>query len=143
VSLHIDNNKNDSQLSESFSSEENNLSAPPVDLSLIKTAVQGKIDITQKLVDHLLKIYPEHLENIKGHIERHDAELLRQTAHTLKGTVANFGAHTAVALAQQLEKSGKESRFDQAGEILLQLKEEMKRIDRFFTEAEWQKEFQE
>lgn len=115
---------------------------PPVDLTLIRTAVRGKMDVTNKLVDHLLTIGPNHLANIREHIDQEDAESLRKTAHALKGTVGNFGAKTAFLLAQQIESLGKDSHISQAKEPLLKLEKEMARIKRYFKESDWQKEFE-
>lgn len=134
--------KNDSQSNKHGTAGVDESLPPPVDLTLIKTAVQGKMDVTNKLVDHLLTIAPSHLANIREHIDQQDAESLRKTAHALKGTVGNFGAKMAFSLAQQIENMGKNSQISQAKELLLELEKEMARIIEYFTENDWQKEFE-
>lgn len=79
-----------------------------IDLTVMRKALHGKEDLLRKLMDHLAATAPGQLEAIRRHLEAGEAEPVRTTAHTLKGTLANFGAEAATALAAELEKRGKE-----------------------------------
>jgi HPt (histidine-containing phosphotransfer) domain-containing protein len=51
--------------------------------------------------------YPRTLSEIRGAIQQSDPESLGKAAHTLKGAVSNFGAHSAVQAALTLEDMAK------------------------------------
>jgi len=50
--------------------------------------------------------YPKLLSQLRDAISRDDAETVERTAHTVKGSVGNFGSTSAVEAAIRLEKMG-------------------------------------
>jgi len=53
------------------------------------------------------------LVELKDAIELSDGDLIRRTAHSLKGSSRNIGAVDLAANAESLEKAGREGNFDQ------------------------------
>jgi HPt (histidine-containing phosphotransfer) domain-containing protein len=66
--------------------------------------------VTIFLEDHL-----KQLADIASAIRSRDGQALGHAAHTLKGSVSNFGANEARAAAQALERMGKQGTFDGVG----------------------------
>lgn len=64
-----------------------------------------------EIVALFLETYPQLLSTIGDAIAREDAAGLRRAAHTLKGSVANFGAKAVVEQAAALETMGKNGSF--------------------------------
>jgi two-component system sensor histidine kinase/response regulator len=65
----------------------------------------------RQLLSELARIFlddcPTRLSAIQAGVERCDAAALREAAHALRGSVANFGATRAVEAALKLELMGK------------------------------------
>ncbi len=67
--------------------------------------------------------YPKVLEEIRAAIANRDAKQLENSAHTLKGSVANFGAAVVVSSALRLERMGRAAEFQETSEALRALEE--------------------
>ena len=61
---------------------------------------------------------PRALAEIRDAVARGDAAKLENAAHALKGSVANFGAHSAVEAAFRLEQMGRAGQLGEALETL-------------------------
>jgi PAS domain S-box-containing protein len=72
----------------------------------------GDRQFLQELVGLFRADSPKRMREIRDAIGRGDAEALRQAAHALKGSVANFFAADAVEAARKLEQAGR------AGDLL-------------------------
>lgn len=70
----------------------------------------------------------ERISVLRNSLEADDAELLRKTAHALKGASANVGALHMKDIAQQLEALGKSSSMAGAAALIEQLEVEFKRV---------------
>ncbi|MDH3393488.1 MAG: Hpt domain-containing protein, partial [Desulfobulbaceae bacterium] len=46
---------------------------------------------------------PQQIQTLQGAVADNDIKQARETAHTLKGSLANFGARAAMELAAELE----------------------------------------
>ncbi len=73
------------------------------------------------------------LQQLREAIEHEDFVLLERTAHSVKGSIANFGAQPAVEAAARLEAAGRERLPDEARRAFTELKSE---IERFVPVAE-------
>jgi two-component system, sensor histidine kinase and response regulator len=73
------------------------------------------------------------LLQLRKAIEHEDFMLLERTAHSIKGSIANFGARTAVNAAARLEEAGRERQPDEARRACAELENE---IERFVPVAE-------
>ncbi|OVE79862.1 hypothetical protein BVY01_01345, partial [bacterium I07] len=68
-----------------------------------------------------------------------DPYQIERKAHSLKGTVASFGAMRAYDLAYELESMGRSSATERRTEVYEQLKVEMAHLKLFFGTGEWEK----
>ena len=111
---------------------------PDVDLSRAMETVDGDKDLLKELVHQLMEEYPGRLGEIQSTIDQDEPEKLERTAHSFKGAIGNFGAQNAYDLAFELEILGKDQQLVKASEVLVRLKEEMGRIDSYFSTGQWE-----
>ena len=108
-----------------------------IDLSRAMEVVDGDKGLLRSLVEDFLEDYPQHLEELENLIARNDSAKVERKAHSLKGSIGNFGVGEAYELAYQIETLGKESRLEEAADVLRKLEEQMNRIKAFFSLPEW------
>ena len=75
-----------------------------LDRDVALTRVGGDADLLREIATLFLDNYNGWLAELHQAISRNDAAAVEHTAHGLKGSVANFGAHAAVAAALEVEK---------------------------------------
>jgi HPt (histidine-containing phosphotransfer) domain-containing protein len=68
-----------------------------------------------EVVTIFLEDHKKQLDEIERAIRDRDGQALGRAAHTLKGSVSNFGAREAREAAQALEKMGKQDELEGAG----------------------------
>ena len=85
--------------------------------------VGGDEELLKEIAVIFLDDYPKVLSEIRAAIANGDARQLEASAHTLKGSAANFGAAAVVAAALQLEKMGRAARLEQAAASVSALEE--------------------
>jgi len=90
------------------------LQEPVFDRATALSRVGGDLDLLKEIAALFLEEYPRELDDIHKALATGDAHMLERSAHGLKGSVANFGARTAVDAAFQLEQLGKAGKLDQA-----------------------------
>ena len=95
-----------------------NPTSNPLDRDAILDRVGGDESLLKEITDIFLSEYPSLLAEIREAIQRSDPASLERSAHTLKGSVSNFGADDATQAAYQLEILGRKRRLDQAPEAL-------------------------
>lgn len=74
-----------------------------------------------EIIDIFFEEYPDRKDLIRKAIDEYDSELLRTTAHGLKGVISHFHAEEPRILALKLEEKGANKDFDQVEEINYQL----------------------
>jgi HPt (histidine-containing phosphotransfer) domain-containing protein len=74
------------------------------------------------------------MADIRQAIDQRDASKLHQAAHTLRGSVGNFGARAATLAAQRLETDGRERDWSQAEKDWTALEEAISRLEPAFAE---------
>ncbi len=111
--------------------------AAPADISVLLETVGGDRDLVGELASMFLEDYPAQMASIRDAVELGDAKSLHESAHKLKGSVANFGASAARELAAALELMGREGRAGDAPEVLKRLEMEMELLDRYLGSAPW------
>ncbi|MCX5864806.1 MAG: Hpt domain-containing protein [Deltaproteobacteria bacterium] len=109
----------------------------PVDLTEMKKTVGGKIEVIRVLVDHVLVDFPEKLRQLRHGLAVGDAGQVRIIAHTLKSSLASFGAAEARDIARALEVCGSTGELAQAEALLPQLEQHIERIVVFFSGPDW------
>ncbi|HRE91673.1 MAG TPA: response regulator, partial [Myxococcota bacterium] len=85
----------------------------------------GDKSFLSNLVSLFADTSPRQLQAIREAIEARSGQALYRAAHQLKGSVSNFGAANAYALASQLEALGKADNLEAAGPILESLEAEL------------------
>jgi HPt (histidine-containing phosphotransfer) domain-containing protein len=80
---------------------------PLVDHGLALSRAGGDIALLREIAMLFLDNYGQWLTEIRDAAVRGDASALERTAHSLKGSVANFGAGAAVKAALELEQLGR------------------------------------
>jgi PAS domain S-box-containing protein len=68
----------------------------------------GDARLLGELIEMFLADCPRMVSEVRSAIDAKDTEALRQAAHALKGSVANFAATPAVDAARRLERMGKD-----------------------------------
>jgi len=110
---------------------------PPLDLAAALRIVDGDPELLLDLITMFLEDYPKAIEELQEAISCEDALRTERLAHSLKGAVMNFGAHTAQSLAYDLECLGHQGELAHASLVLQQLEHELRRIAAFVTEQDW------
>jgi HPt (histidine-containing phosphotransfer) domain-containing protein len=99
------------------------LPEPSLDRELALSRVGGDLELLREIAALFLDECPRALLEIHQAIAGGDAGKLENAAHSLKGSVANFGASTAVAAAFRLEQMGRARELIEAPEALRALEQ--------------------
>jgi len=87
--------------------------------------VGGDLELLKEIAALFLEDYPRSLDEIHRALASGDAKALENSAHGLKGSVANFGARAAVDAAFQLEQLGRAHKLDQVPQALAALEQSL------------------
>jgi two-component system, sensor histidine kinase and response regulator len=104
------------------------------DISEALERVDGDTELLKELATLFLCECPRWMAEIRQAIDQRDASKLHQAAHTLKGSVGNFGARAAFLAASQLETDGREKEWIQAEKDWAALAEAISRLEPAFVE---------
>jgi len=85
-------------------------------------------DLLRELVGLFLEDSPALLNDLRAGVAGQDAAKVERAAHTLKGSVGNFGAKGTAELALRLEIMGRTRDLGGAPEALTALERELQRI---------------
>jgi HPt (histidine-containing phosphotransfer) domain-containing protein len=102
-----------------------------LDRDAILERVGGDVEFLQELAGIFAEDSPRLLQEIRAAITAGDPHGLEYAAHTLKGSIANFGAESARETAFRLEMLGRNGNLAPATEICSVLEREVAQ----FTEA--------
>jgi two-component system sensor histidine kinase/response regulator len=78
-----------------------------LDRALALSRVGGDEELLREIAVLFLDDYPQLVTKIQDALLRNDAQDLERASHSLKGSVANFGAEPAYQAALELEKIGR------------------------------------
>lgn len=78
-----------------------------VDRAELVERVEGDLDLLVILVESYLSRLPERVSKIEEAVRSRDAAALADSAHTLKGSTANFSKGEVHRLSSELEEKGK------------------------------------
>lgn len=87
--------------------------------------MDGDAEMLTELASLFLDDCPELLMEVKRAYEERDPAGLSQAAHSLKGSVSNFGARRAYNAAFRVEQSARVSNWDDCGAACRQLESEI------------------
>ena len=102
------------------------------DLNAALERVGGDQELLKEIAQLFLDDAPGGLALIREAVEKNDALALQRAAHSLKGSVANFGAEETVEAAYQLEQMGANGKLDGAKDVFVVL-EPVKMIRMFVS----------
>lgn len=95
-----------------------NQSVSYLDREAVLDRVGGDEALLKEIAGIFLTEYPSLIDGIREAITQKDAHRLEHCAHTLKGSVSNFGVDAATEAAYQLEILARRKNLDQAPEAL-------------------------
>ncbi len=70
-----------------------------------RLASPGRPDFISMLIDQFVEEAASHVGTLRDAAQRHDGQVLRDTAHNLKGSSRTIGARRLASLCAQLENS--------------------------------------
>jgi HPt (histidine-containing phosphotransfer) domain-containing protein len=96
------------------------------------TAVLDRFENDKELLREVVALFlddcPRRLDELRAAVLRGDRAAVEQVAHSIKGSVANFAAATAVTAAQRLEMIGRDGDMTTAGAACSALEQEVNRL---------------
>jgi HPt (histidine-containing phosphotransfer) domain-containing protein len=103
------------------------LQEPEVDyaVALLVDLFGGDVELLREVVELFLRDCPARLSDVRDAVGRRDGAALARSAHSLKGSVANFAADPAVAAAQRLQLMGRTGDWAEVDEALADLETEI------------------
>jgi PAS domain S-box-containing protein len=104
------------------------------DMAVALERVDGDAELLKELAGLFKSECPQRMADIRQAIDQRDASKLYQAAHTLRGSVGNFGARAATLAAQRLETDGRERDWSQAEKDWTALEEAISRLEPAFAE---------
>ncbi|MBT6494474.1 MAG: response regulator, partial [Planctomycetaceae bacterium] len=105
-----------------------------IDWSVAMESVQGDEELLRVVAKAFLVERKEQQRELGASIESGDADGVRRTAHLLKGVSSTFGAHAAMARAEELEAKGRSNNLDGAPELFTSLCDAIDRAADVLTE---------
>jgi HPt (histidine-containing phosphotransfer) domain-containing protein len=112
-------------------------SQPPADQAYGLEWVGGDRDLLMELTAIFLADHPDRIAALSQAIAAGDAAGIQHVAHTIKGSVAGFGAHRARSLAVQLEGLGRAKQVSDAPAVFSELAGELERLVQHLQSAAW------
>ncbi len=92
-----------------------------LDIAAALGRVGGDEELLKEIAEIFLEQCPDALSEVRDAIEAQNPEALQHAAHSLKGSVGNFGAQAAVEAAYRLEMMGRQGNFSGSGDALSEL----------------------
>ncbi len=96
-------------------------SAVLFDRSAALDRIGGDEELLREIAELFLAEYPTLIQDIRVALKNGDAAGLERSAHSLKGSVANFEARSAVDAAFRLETMGRARNLDRAPSAFAEL----------------------
>jgi PAS domain S-box-containing protein len=105
---------------------------PPIDLEVLSSLREGEGreagEFLTSLIELFLRETPRTLTTLRAAVERIDADVLRSSAHALKGSSATMGATRMAEMCARLESRGREGTLEGARAIVSGLDSEFTRV---------------
>jgi CheY-like chemotaxis protein/HPt (histidine-containing phosphotransfer) domain-containing protein len=98
------------------------------DLDKAMETVAGNRILFEEIALLFLEHLPGYVDKIREGLDRGDTHAVERAAHTLKGSIGNFGARLAYESAYRLEAAGRDGKLAEARGELTVLEEELGRL---------------
>ncbi|MGD9023089.1 MAG: Hpt domain-containing protein, partial [Deltaproteobacteria bacterium] len=105
------------------------------DLSKALSAVDGDRELFEEIANVFLKDAADKIAELREGVDKRDGKVVEQSAHTLKGSVINFGAKRTFDAAHRLELIGKNGTWTAAERAQLELEIELKLLEETIKRA--------
>jgi two-component system sensor histidine kinase/response regulator len=106
----------------------------PSSLSFDPADALARVADDRKLLGELVELFqtesPKMLHAIRASVASNDADALARSAHTLNGSIGNFGPTESFDSGRALERMGREGMLSGARERLTMLEEQVARLER-------------
>ncbi|HEY0701496.1 MAG TPA: response regulator [Candidatus Acidoferrales bacterium] len=96
-----------------------------LDVAALMERFSGNKKLLRTIVGTFREDCPKMMARIRNGLNAHDAALLADGAHALKGSVGNFGPSAALETAREMEKNGRQGKLDGAWELYATLEDEI------------------
>ncbi len=90
--------------------------------------VEGDLELLGEMIQVFLEEYPKTMDSIRGGIATRNAAEVELHAHSVKGAMRNFGDSSAVNVAFDLEKLGRNKDLAQAQAVFEKLLVEVEKF---------------
>lgn len=84
---------------------------PVLDLPELKSRLSGDVALFFELFELFFTDYAGHYQRMKELMSGEKCDLLAETAHSLKGALANLSAKSAAAICHEIEKAARAGDF--------------------------------
>ncbi len=101
----------------------------PYRLDELLARCNGKVDLAQRVLRTFRAQFGTYIEQCEEAIGNEDLGQLAAVAHKMKGATSSVGAHGLNQLAQSIEASSMEQRFDEVERLVQQLDDDWQRIE--------------
>jgi two-component system, sensor histidine kinase and response regulator len=101
---------------------------PVVDFEELLERVENDTTLLDEMIGLYLDSSPRLLTEIESGVQRQDAPTVQRAAHALKGALQNLSATPCAEMALALEQMGRAGQLKSADRTLLELKEELDRL---------------
>jgi len=95
-----------------------------IDTEILDTLKEVMEDDFQVLIDTFLSDTVVRIDSLRAALTETDADLLRRSAHSLKGSCSNIGVQQLAVLCAQMEEKGFEEDFTGTEQILADIEQE-------------------
>ncbi|MGH9557885.1 MAG: Hpt domain-containing protein [Bryobacteraceae bacterium] len=92
--------------------------AGTIDREMALSRVGGDAELLKEIAQLFLDDYPHAVADLRTAAAHADAKAVERAAHSLKGSVANFGAPAAVEAAFTLEQMGRNENLEQVNQVI-------------------------
>jgi response regulator RpfG family c-di-GMP phosphodiesterase len=121
---------------DSYEKKEASADLVVLDREEIQDRVGGDTKLLHELIDLFFADCPRMWQNVRDALSQGDAVKLSRAAHTLKGSIGVFGAHSAREAAERVEQLARNGDFAHAAEAVTQLETELERLKPTLLELE-------
>ena len=99
-----------------------------IDRTVLLERFEGDLLLLQEIAELFLEDCPRRMHAVREALAAGDAAALHAAAHSLKGSVGNFGGGDAVAAARRLEMMGRDGDLTEAPAACAALEEAIARL---------------
>jgi PAS domain S-box-containing protein len=105
--------------------EEHSGASQGLDVKALMERFSGNKKLLRTIVGTFREDCPKMMARIRAALTAHDASLLADGSHALKGSVGNFGASRALETAREMEKNARQGTLEGAWELYATLEDEI------------------